>query len=287
MDNKKNIISESYSSYIKSPYSSLKQSTYFNIYDELFSKYKDQEITFIEIGVLDGGSLFMWKNFFGTKAKIIGIDLNPDAKKWEKEGFEIYIGDQSKEKFWDDFFNKVGKVDIVLDDGGHTYEQQIMTVECSIPFIKENGLIVVEDCHTSYMTRFGLKKLSFINYAKKLIDNVNYRFMLFNHRKTVENRIWSIRFFESIVAFNFNTYAISIKSERTLNGNNQIKAKDFRYASYPEVIDKLDNLSSQRLIKNLLVLRPLIRLIRKIILASHHLRKYINLKRYLKSKNIY
>ena len=47
------------------------------------------------------------------------------------------------------------------------------------------------------------------------------------------------------------TYATSIKSEKTFNGNNQIKAKDFRYASYPEVIDKLDNLSSQRLIKNL------------------------------------
>ena len=57
-------------------------------FDEIVGK----EITFVEIGILDGGSLFMWRDFFGNKARIIGVDLNPEAKKWEKEGFEIFIG---------------------------------------------------------------------------------------------------------------------------------------------------------------------------------------------------
>ena len=48
----------------------------------------------------------MWKNFFGKKARIIGIDLNPEAKKFEKDGFEIIIGDQSSEVFWKKFFKK-------------------------------------------------------------------------------------------------------------------------------------------------------------------------------------
>lgn len=39
---------------------------------------------FVEIGVLDGGSLFMWRDYLGKDAEIIGIDLNPDAKRWEK-----------------------------------------------------------------------------------------------------------------------------------------------------------------------------------------------------------
>ena len=42
----------------------------------------------------------MWRKFFGNKARIIGIDINPIAKKWEKNGFEIFIGNQSDPNFW-------------------------------------------------------------------------------------------------------------------------------------------------------------------------------------------
>ena len=129
MKDLKKINSKVYESFLKSPYSSLKVSTYFNVYDQLLSKYRDKSIVFLEIGILDGGSLFMWRDFFGPQARIIGVDLNPDAKKWEKEGFEIFIGDQSSAEFWKNTLNKIGKLDIVLDDGGHTYEQQIMTTE--------------------------------------------------------------------------------------------------------------------------------------------------------------
>ena len=62
----------SYKSFIKSKYLSLKYKNYFNIYDNLFNEYKNKNITFVEIGVFSGGSLFMWRNFFGKKAKIIG-----------------------------------------------------------------------------------------------------------------------------------------------------------------------------------------------------------------------
>jgi len=71
----------------KAPVKSIKHTTYFSVYDELFSKYKDKNIVFIEIGVFQGGSLFMWREYFGEQARIIGIDINPGAKKWEKDGF--------------------------------------------------------------------------------------------------------------------------------------------------------------------------------------------------------
>ena len=51
----------------------------------------------------------MWKNYFGNKARIIGIDFNPGSKKWEKHGFEIYIGNQSDPKFWKEFLKKLAK----------------------------------------------------------------------------------------------------------------------------------------------------------------------------------
>ena len=103
MSFKKNL---SYKAFSKSKFKSIKHSTYFEVYDELFSKFRNKKITFVEIGILGGGSLFMWRNYFGKKAEIIGIELNPNAKKLEKYGFKIYIGSQSDKKFWNKFYKK-------------------------------------------------------------------------------------------------------------------------------------------------------------------------------------
>ena len=108
-------------------YSSKNKSTkwkkYFPIYEKLFERYRNEEITFVEIGVLDGGSLEIWKKYFGKKSRIIGIDSNPECKKFENQDHEIFIGSQSDPKFWHNFYNQIGHVDIMLDDGGHTNDQ--------------------------------------------------------------------------------------------------------------------------------------------------------------------
>ena len=220
--------SDSYLAYKKSHYKSIKHSTYFDAYDDLFSSHRNKEITFVEIGVLGGGSLFMWREFFGPKARIIGIDLNPNAKKWEEHGFEIFIGNQSDISFWNNFTKDVGQIDIVLDDGGHTYDQQIITTEMLIDHINDGGMIVVEDTHTSYMDGFGPQKYSFINYTKRLIDLINGRFGEFKDCNT-DKRIWSLRYYESIVAFIVNRKASHLESEPTNNSGESDSASDFRY----------------------------------------------------------
>ena len=222
--------SHSYKSYLQSPIRSIKHSTYFDTYDALFSKYRNQRITFVEVGVAAGGSLFMWRDFFGPNARIIGVDLNPDAKIWEKDGFEIFIGSQSDENFWQDFIKQVGPIDILLDDGGHTFEQQIITTELLLDNIKDNGTLVVEDTHTSYMSGFGDKKLSFMSYVSHLIDKINQRFGRFDDLHA-EKRVWSVQIFESIVAFHINKKASNLKSTTTDNGGgNEYFAKDYRYS---------------------------------------------------------
>ena len=127
-----------YKAYKKSPYLSFKHSAYFQVYEELLSKYRGKDITFVEVGVLNGGSLFMWREFFGPQVRIIGLDFNPLAKRWEEDGFEIHIGSQSNPEFWDTFYKSVGMIDVLLDDGGHTNEQQIVTTYHSIPFINDD-----------------------------------------------------------------------------------------------------------------------------------------------------
>jgi len=149
---------ESYHAFMGAPHRSIKHSTYFAVYGHLFGPFKNQEITFVEIGVLDGGSLFMWRDFFGPKARIIGVDLNPGAARWRDAGFEIHIGSQSDPEFWSEFLKEVGSVDIVLDDGGHTYLQQITSFEALIGAVNDGGIYAVEDTHTSYMRGFGLSR---------------------------------------------------------------------------------------------------------------------------------
>ncbi len=219
---------DSYKCFMNSPYRSIKHSTYFDVYDELFEKYRGKNITFVEIGILGGGSLFMWREFFGPDARIIGIDFNPNAKKWEKDGFEIYIGSQSDENFWEDFKNNVGMVDILLDDGGHRFEHQIITTEMMLDNIRDNGMLVVEDTHTSYMKRFGPKKYSFVEYVKSFIDKINSRSGKFPNAKKSDKRVLSIEVFESIVAFKINRTKSNLLSKEVFNNGIDDEAKDFR-----------------------------------------------------------
>ena len=212
--------SRSFESYSKSTLKSIKIESYFSAYDEIFKKYIGKKIVFVEIGIYHGGSLEMWRNYFGSQARIIGIDINPEAKKLEDRGFEIFIGSQSSKKFWNTFYEKVGPVDIVLDDGGHQNKQQIVTAYESIKNINDGGVLVTEDTHTSYLQRFGNpSKYSFINFAKNKIDKINYRFPLFKDKNNIEKKIFSISFYESIVAFNIDAKKSIIPNYLENNSN--------------------------------------------------------------------
>ena len=49
------------------------------IYDRVLAPYRNQPITMLEIGVAQGGSLEIWRDFFGPKATIYGVDINPEC----------------------------------------------------------------------------------------------------------------------------------------------------------------------------------------------------------------
>lgn len=220
-----------YEAYQKAPYLSIKHSSYFHVYERLLKPYVGKPITFVEIGVLNGGSLFMWREFLGHDARIIGIELNPSAKRWEADGFEIWIGDQSDPEFWKSFVQAVGPIDVVLDDGGHSNIQQIQTLVSLAPNIVDGGLLLVEDTHTSYMTQFGNpSRHSFMNFAFDLVDSVNSRFPGVNASDNpLREVVSSVSFFESIVAFNINRSECFV-SQPTSNDGISVDAADFRLA---------------------------------------------------------
>ena len=185
----------------------------------------------------------MWRNYFGKKAEIIGIDLNPNAKKLEKYGFKIYIGSQSDKKFWSKFYKKEGKIDIILDDGGHKNLQQISTVHHSLPFIKDGGKIIVEDTGTSFLKKEfnNPSKYSFINYSKNIINIIHRRSPLLNKDlNSYSKKIFLIEFFESIVVFSIDSKKCFLNKEVNNKAKNEW-AIDYRHNEYFKGIkDELD-----------------------------------------------
>ena len=263
---------------------SLKYDTYFQTYEEMFNKYVGKKITFVEVGVLQGGSLFMWREYLGKDARIIGIDLHSNAKELEKYGFEIYIGSQSNKNFWRDFYSKVGKIDILLDDGGHVNDQQIITLSESVHNINDNGIIVTEDVHTSYFKKFGNpSKYSFINYSKYLVDVVNSRFPETKIKKNnnFRNKIYSISFYESVVAIKINSKKSIEPVILKNNESESIEVADLRHDDYfPKVHNYLN--------KNLLILKklPVLKKIIRYLFYTHNfiikIKYYFKLKKYFK-----
>lgn len=202
----------------ESPYFSGKHTSYFSTYEEILENFKNKKITLVEIGVNNGGSLFMWKKYLGDQCKIIGIDNNHACKKLEKYGFEIFIGNQADRKFWMDFYNKVGKIDILIDDGGHTNFQQSTSLDCSIDNINDEGLIIIEDTHTSYLNQYGNpSKYSFINLLFKFVDKINHRSESLDITNALNKPIYNISFFESIAVLKINRKLNLISKEITNN----------------------------------------------------------------------
>jgi len=194
---------------------SVKLDTYMAVYDELFAPYKGRDITFVEVGVLGGGSLEVWRRYFGSGSRIIGIDRNPTLKdELERDGYELAIGDQSDPAFWRSFYERVGQVDILLDDGGHTNTQTWTTLTSSLAHIRDGGMLVIEDTHASYMRRFGNpSRRSPISRLAACVDEIHYRSSEIGPEDRrarrrrrpprdvdIAGRVHSIRFYESIVA---------------------------------------------------------------------------------------
>lgn len=179
---------------------------YIEIYDKHFSAFRDKEITFVEIGVSHGGSLEMWREYFGEKALIVGVDINSECKKFEEKNTKIFIGSQTDAAFLISLKSLIPRIDILIDDGGHTMKQQITTFKTLFEHVKNNGLYVCEDLHTSYWYNYGgglNNKNSFIEFSKKFIDNLHGWYATKQNKKKIFNEITTsvrgLHFYDSIL----------------------------------------------------------------------------------------
>lgn len=223
---------------------------YIEIYETYFSKYIDKEVIILEIGIAHGGSLQMWKKYFGNKAKIFAVDINPECKTLEEENVKIYIGSQEDKAFLSRLKNEIPRPDIIIDDGGHTMKQQITSFEILYSHLKENGIYLCEDTCTSYWYEYGggfKRRGTFIEFSKKFIDQLNAwhsqsrRFCVNDF--TVSTN--AIHFYDSMVFFEKKPRKKPVNiqiGERTINHNEDPVAN--KRTIFHQIIKKIRQMTS-------------------------------------------
>jgi hypothetical protein len=152
----------------------------------------------------------MWKRYFGPHARIIGIDIDPECKKFEEDQIEVYIGQQQDCKFLQSLLDEVGTPDIVLDDGSHIMSHITASFQFLYPRMLKNGIYMVEDLHTAYWDEYegGLRKPStFIEVCKNLIDELNADHIRGAIPPTEFTRTTvSMHFYDSVTVFERGTH---------------------------------------------------------------------------------
>lgn len=178
---------------------------YFEIYERHFARFRGTDVHVVEFGVAHGGSLQMWKLYFGPSARIFGVDINPHCKKLEQEQIEIFIGDQEDRSFLKSLAKQIPRIDILIDDGGHFMPQQINTFEELFPHIDGKGVYLCEDLHTSYWPGWGgghKKRGTFIEYSKNFVDCIHAWHSAQPRRLSVTEftkTVYSLHYYDSIL----------------------------------------------------------------------------------------
>lgn len=156
---------------------------YTDIYEGYLSHLQQKAIKFLEIGIYEGASVKMWEDYF-PKAELHFIDNNPSIIKYHSKRSNYHFLNQASRGELLNFVNDTGgDFDIIVDDGGHRIDQQIISFQMLFPHLKSGGLYIIEDIFTSYLERYGGEgsKLepqsgpkTTIAFFKFLIDELNY-----------------------------------------------------------------------------------------------------------------
>lgn len=149
---------------------------YFDIYERHLERFRGKAPVMLEIGVCGGGSLQMWREYFGPGSKIIGLDIDPGCKSHEGSDIEVFIGSQDDPVLLASVLDRYPQIDIVLDDGSHMMHHMIASFEYLYPRISPTGLYMVEDTHTCYYPDYGGgvgRTGSFMEMVKGKLDEIN------------------------------------------------------------------------------------------------------------------
>ena len=150
---------------------------YFPIYEKYFSKFRQKTPRMLEIGVQNGGSARLFRDWLGAGTHVTGVDIDPAcADKAIPGEIDIEIGDQANPEFLKALAGKYGQWDIILDDGGHTNNQIITSFQTLFTQLKDGGIYLIEDTHAHWWGggyRDHPKGMSVVSLVADLFDNMH------------------------------------------------------------------------------------------------------------------
>lgn len=190
---------------------------YIPVYDKYLSMYRDKKIKILEIGVSKGGSLQMWRTYFGDEAIIFGIDIDQNCKNYDNIAGNVRIGSQDDESFLISVIDEMDGVDIIIDDGSHMMDHIRKSFKYLFPKLNDSGLYIVEDLHAAYWPGYGggLRSTNnFFNLIRDITDDMHHWYHGNNFKiKEVGNSCSSIHIYDSIVVFEKNKGISPVHSE--------------------------------------------------------------------------
>lgn len=117
---------------------------YLQFYERFLAEWRDRDIRVLEIGVGDGASLRMWRKYF-PYAQVVGFDHNDDLRKYSDDRIAIEIGDQEKVEDLQRLIDGQAGYDVIIDDGGHSWQQQLTSFKTLVPHLNSPGYYLLED----------------------------------------------------------------------------------------------------------------------------------------------
>lgn len=178
---------------------------YLPVYERHFSPWRNRRPRILEIGVQNGGSAQMWRDYFGQDAVVFGIDIDRRCERFDGEAASIRIGSQDDPIFLRKVVEEMGGIDIVLDDGSHLQRHVLSSFKILFPLLSQGGVYMVEDVHTAYWHEYGGAKGkpdTFIEFSKRVIDDMHHWYHgLSIEEEVCHNRVSGIHFYDSVVVF--------------------------------------------------------------------------------------
>ena len=150
---------------------------YLPLYERYFGPWRGRPLRFLEIGVSKGGSLQMWRKYFGPEAVIFGIDIDPDCAQFNGQAGQVRIGSQDDPAFLAQVVAEMGGVDVVLDDGSHVMAHIRRSFEALFPLLEMGGTYMIEDLHAAYWPSHGggiAAPDNFFNGLRGMIDDMHH-----------------------------------------------------------------------------------------------------------------
>lgn len=144
---------------------------YLPVYEGLIDR--SRPLRMLEIGVFQGGSLAMWRDYLDPGSVIVGVDIDPGCKQFDDPRRQVHvrIGGQQDRDFLLSVVKEFGPFDVIIDDGSHMTSHMVESFrQLFATALVDGGLYIAEDVHSNYWKSHRDSSLSFVDFTAALID---------------------------------------------------------------------------------------------------------------------